>query len=127
MGLLYLSKEQKGEVFFFMGQTQYKSVDVIEAWAAEVVPVVFLLWGGSRSNVGVMDSLIILSPAAPATPSGDSKGSVTPPLAAPPSITSSRTNDGTLVSLSTHATQAYGLIQTHICDQRQADHTYLGG
>ena len=31
------------------------------------------------------------------------------------------------LSLSTHATQAYGLIQTHVCDQRQADHTYSGG
>ena len=30
------------------------------------------------------------------------------------------------LSLSTHATQAYGLIQTHICDQRQSNHTYSG-
>ena len=79
-------------------------------WAAKAVPMVFLLWGGSRSDVGMMDSLIILSPAAPATLSGGSKGSVAPPPVVPPSITPSRTNGGTLVSLSTHDTQGYGLI-----------------
>ena len=43
-GLIYLSKEQKREVFFFFTrQTQHKSLDVIEAWAAEAVPVFFLL------------------------------------------------------------------------------------
>ena len=31
------------------------------------------------------------------------------------------------LSLSTHATRAYGLIQTHIYDQRQANHTYSRG
>ena len=72
--------------------------------------MVFLFWGGSRSDVGVMDSLIILSLAAPATLSGGSKGSVAPPPVAPPSITPSRTNRGTPVSLSTYVTQAYGLI-----------------
>ena len=103
-----MSKEQEDEVFSLQGIPKF--VDVIEAWTAKAVPMVFLLWGGSRSDMGVMDSLIILSPVALATPLGGSKGSVAPPPVAPPSITPSRTNRGTPVSLSTHVTQAYGLI-----------------
>ena len=69
---LFVRGTRRGS-FFFMRQTQHKFVDVIETWAVEAVLVVFLFRGGSRSDVGVMDSLVILSLAAPATPSGRAK------------------------------------------------------
>ena len=43
-----MSKDQEEEVFSLCGRPKF--VDVIEAWAAKAVPMIFLFWGGSRSD-----------------------------------------------------------------------------